>query len=575
MKKIVSILITLILTVSLVGFNGTKDGHASAQEQVSSARAYKQGIIQNTEYGNVKGYANNVENTLVWKGIPYAKPPVGKLRWKAPADPEPFKSTFDATKPGNTAIQPSGNTFIGSEDSLNLDIYRPNTDEKNLPVLVYVHGGNNQTGTSQEITGDAFVNDLHAIFISINYRLGPLGFNPLPALNTGNKLEDSGNYTLLDIAKSLDWVKENIKSFGGDSNNVTISGFSAGGRDVMAMLASPIFKGKFQKAIAFSGGMTIADKDDSVKVFAKTIAPLVVEDGVKASEAEAYQWLQKDSKDVREYLYSLSADRLSGLMGNAMIRMSAFPHLYNDGTVLPKGKFDTSNYNSVPVIMLSGTTEFSFFAMGDPYFAKSIQDGSLFTDQSKLAEFTFAKKYGSKLYKLFNTQESAYKMFPNYKAPIYTVEMPFGEGLTATTDMSLAGSFHGVFVPLLDSNNKTYLSMFKQSYNLAGAKELSRQFKEYLANFIHQGNPNGEGLAKWDRWTLQQPENFVLTADENKVSASMSQESISKEDVIKELDQDNSISADAKKKIISEVLNGRWFSAELDKYFGNKSLWVK
>lgn len=575
MKKIVSILLTLLLTVSLVGFSGTTDGLASAKEQVSSSRAYKQGTIQNTKYGNVKGYENNVENTLLWKGVPYAKSPVGELRWKAPADPEPFKSTFDATKPGNVAIQLSTNGITGSEDSLNLDIYRPNTAEKNLPVMVFVHGGNNQTGTSQEITGDAFVNDLNAIFISVNYRLGPLGFNPLPALNTGDKLEDSGNYALLDIAKSLDWVKENIKSFGGDSNNITISGFSAGGRDVMAMLASPTFKGKFQKAIAFSGGMTMADQNDSIKVFAKAIAPLVVEDGVKASEDEAYQWLQKDSKEVKEYLYSLSAERLSRLMGNAAIRMSAFPHLYNDGAVLPKEKFDTDKYNSVPLVMLTGTTEFSFFAMGDPYFAKSIQDGSIFTNQSKLAEFTFAKKYGSKLYSLFNTHESATKMYPNYKAPIYTIEMPFGEALTATTDMAMAGSFHGVFVPLLDGNNKTYLSMFKESYDLKGAQELSRQFKEYLSNFIHQGNPNGEGLTKWDKWTLEQPENFVLNADEKNVSARMSKEKISKDEVIRELEKDNSISGEAKKKIISEVLNGRWFSAELDKFFGNKSLWVE
>ncbi|ULT58738.1 carboxylesterase family protein [Neobacillus drentensis] len=575
MKKKISILLSLFLTTNLVSFNGTTDGQASAKEQVSSSRAYKQGTLQNTKYGNVEGYANHDENTLVWKGIPYAKSPVGKLRWKAPEDPEPFESTFDATKPGNTAIQLSENSIIGSEDSLNLDIYRPNTNKKNLPVVVYVHGGNNQTGSSEEITGDALVNDLDAIFVSVNYRLGPLGFNPLPALNTGDKLGDSGNYALLDIAKSLDWVKENIKSFGGDSSNITISGFSAGGRDVMAMLASPIFKGKFQKAIAFSGGMTMADQNDSIKVFAKAIAPLVVKDGVKSSEDEAYQWLQKDSKEVKEYLYSLSAERLSSLMGDAAIRMSAFPHLYNDGTVLPKGKFDTDKYNSVPLIMLTGTTEFSFFELEDPYFAKSLEDLSLFTDPSKFAEFAFANKYGSKLYKVFNTTESASKMYPNYKAPIYTIEMPFGEGLTATNDMALLGSFHGVFIPLLDSNNKTYLPFFKESYNLQGAQELSRQFKEYLSNFIHQGNPNGENLTKWDKWTPEQPGNFVLTADEKNVIANRFRETISNEDIIKELDKDNTISTEAKKKIISEVLNGRWFSAELDKFYGTKSLWIK
>jgi para-nitrobenzyl esterase len=577
MKRVYTYLLALVLAVGLVGSNVSAAPIKSTNEKtdVSFSQSYKKGITQETKYGYIRGYVNEEENALVWKGIPYAKAPVGDMRWKAPENPTPFEATFDATNPGNIAIQSSAQGIVGSEDSLNLDIYRPNTKKKNLPVLFFIHGGNNQTGTSQEITGESFVNDLEAIFVSVNYRLGPLGFNPLPALNTGNGLEDSGNYALLDIAKSLDWVKENIKSFGGDPNNVTLSGFSAGGRDVMAALASPIFEGKFQKAIAFSGGMTMANQEDSVKVFAKAIAPLVVQDGVKSSEEEAYQWLQTENEEVKEYLYSLSADRLSGLMSNAGIRMSVFPHLYNDGVVLPEEQCNTKSYNSVPLIMLTGTSEFSFFAWGDPYFASSVKDGSVLTNETKYAEYSFAKKYGSKLYGLFNTQESAEKMYDSYKAPIYTVEMPFGEGLTKTSDMSVFGSFHGVFVPLLDSNNKSYLSMMKESYSLDGAKELSSQFKEYLANFLHKGNPNGKKLTEWNAWTKKKPANLVLTANETKTFAEMSVVSTAKIDVIHEIEKDTTISTEAKKKIISEVLNGRWFSAELDEYYGNKSLWVE
>jgi para-nitrobenzyl esterase len=575
MNKFLKYLLALLLVVGFVGSDVAAAKTSNQKEDASFSQSYKKGITQETQYGTVKGYENEEENTLVWKGIPYAKPPVDELRWKAPEDPAAFEGIFDATELGNIAIQSSATGIIGAEDSLNLDIYRPNTNKKHLPVLFFIHGGNNQSGTSQEITGDSFVNDVEAIFVSINYRLGPLGFNPLPALNTGDSLEDSGNYALLDIAQSLDWVKDNIESFGGDPNNITISGFSAGGRDVMAALPSPIFEGKFQKAIAFSGGMTMADQDESIKVFAKAIAPLVVEDRVKSTEEEAYQWLQKEDEDVREYLYSLSADRLSGLMSNAAIRMSVFPHLYNDGVVLPEEKFNTANYNSVPLIMLTGTTEFSFFAFGDPYFGKYLQDGSLFTDETKFAEFEFAKKYGSKLYSLFNTQESAETMYDNYKAPIYTIQIPFGEDLTATTDMDLFGSYHGVFVPLLDSNNKTYLSLMKESYELEGAKELSSQFKEYLANFLHKGDPNGAKLTEWHKWTEKKPANLVLTANETNAYAEMSEVTITKEDVIDEIEQDTTISPDAKKKIVSEVLNGRWFSAELDEYYGNKNLWIE
>lgn len=578
MSRLFKFLIALLLVINFVGSDVATAKSPTHKEKASFSQNYKKykpGVTQETKYGMVKGYKNEEENTLVWKGIPYAKAPVDEFRWKAPKDPDQFEGIFDATKPGNLAIQSSANGIIGEEDSLNLDIYRPNTNKKHLPVLFFIHGGNNQSGTSQEITGDAFVNDIEAIFVSINYRLGPLGFNPLPALDTGNGLEDSGNYGLLDIAQSLDWVKENIESFGGDPNNITLSGFSAGGRDVMAALASPVFEGKFQKAIAFSGGMTMADQDDSIKVFAKALAPLVVEDKIKSSEKDAYHWLQEDNKEVREYLYSLSANRLSGLMNNAAIRMSVFPHLYNDGVVLPEEMFSTENYNSVPLMMLTGTSEFSFFAFGDPYFGKYLQDGSLFTDETKLAEFEFAKKYGSELYTLFNTQESAETMYDNYKAPIYTIQIPFGEDLTQTTDMDLFGSYHGVFVPLLDSNNQTYLPMMKESYELEGAKELSSQFKEYLANFIHKGDPNGKNLTEWNKWTEKKPANLVLTANETNASAEMTEVTIDTLDVINKIEQDTTISPDAKKKIVSEVLNGRWFSAELDKYYGNPSLWLE
>ena len=224
---------------------------ANQQIDIQATAVYKQGIVQNTKFGKVRGAKDELNKALVWKGIPYGGSTSGEQRWKKPVDPKKWSGELDATKPGDVAIQLSGKNIIGSESALNLDIYRPDNANSNLPVFVYIHGGNNQTGISGEITGNSFVKDMNAIFISVNYRLGPLGFNPLPALNTGDKLEDSGNYALLDIAKSLDWIKENIAQFGGDANNITLSGFSAGGRDVMAILTSPVFKGKFHKAISF------------------------------------------------------------------------------------------------------------------------------------------------------------------------------------------------------------------------------------------------------------------------------------------------------------------------------------
>ena len=305
--------------------------------------------IRETEFGKVQGVSE--DGVYKWLGVPYGGDTSGENRWQAPTDPEEWAGILDTTKPGDIALQLSADGAVGSESALNLDIYRPENEKEDLPVLVFIHGGNNQTGKAQEISGASFARNQDAIVVSVNYRLGALGFNPLPALKTGTEEENSGNYTMLDLEKSLTWIRENIENFGGDSNNVTVSGFSAGGRDVMAMLISPLFEGKFDKAISFSGGMTIADEDNSQEVFAQAIAPLVVEDGLKATEDEAREWLLEDNPEVKDYLFGLEGDRLVSLMGNAGIRMSVFPHLYKDGTVIPEEGFATENYNEVPLLM--------------------------------------------------------------------------------------------------------------------------------------------------------------------------------------------------------------------------------
>ncbi|MBC1483441.1 carboxylesterase family protein [Listeria sp. FSL L7-1509] len=568
MKKWMLLVFVSCLLIVLAGC-GSNQNEEAEKDHLN----YKKGVTVTTKYGKVKGYKDKNESVLVWKGVPYAKAPVKELRWKKPESPEKYDGTLDATKDKEVFIQTAQDGVTGSEESLHMNIYRPDTSEKKLPVMVYIHGGNNQGGSATEIGGEAFVKDLNTIFISVDYRLGALGFNPLKALNTGDKLEDSGNYALLDMAKSLDWVKENIEAFGGDPDNITFSGFSAGGRDVMASLTSPIFKDKYQKAIAFSGGMTVADPDDSIKVFAKAIAPLVVEDGVKATEEEAYTWLQENNKEVSDYLYGVSAERLSKLMGNASIRMSAFPHLYTDGAVIPKNGFDTKNYNNVPLIMLSGTSEFSFFAMGDPYFAESFASGAIPKNKEKLAEFQFAKQYGSDFYTLFNTELSAKKMEQHYDAPIYNTKMPFGTNLKTTTDMSLVGAYHGVFIPFLDSNNQTYLSTITESYQLPGAEELQEKFRAYLKNFLHDGDPNGDNLTKWTTWSADNPSNLILDADDNQAQIKMEKETDTNQAIIDRIEADTSISETAKNQIVHQVLNSRWFSDDLDAYYSNPSLW--
>ncbi|HEM2750063.1 TPA: carboxylesterase/lipase family protein [Streptococcus suis] len=555
MKKIVYFLLSLLCLSLLV---------ACGQSKEVTTTPFKNDITKTISSGEIKGKKDSTTATIEWLGIPYAAEPVGELRWKAPQPVEKWEGSFDATEIGSPFIQISKGEVVGSEGALNLDVVRPDNTEANLPVIVFLHGGNNQTGHAQEIKGNGFVNDINAVYVSINYRLGALGFNPLEALKTGTDEENSGNYTLLDIAAALDWVEENIEVFGGDKDNVTLAGFSAGGRDVMATLISPLFKDKYDKAISFSGGMTLADETDSQDIFATAIAPLVVEDGIKSTELEAKEWLLSNDRQVADYLYGLSAERLASLMGNAGIRMSVFPHLYKDGVVIPKEGFDTSNYNDVPLLLITGTSEFSLFTAFDPYFANSVTDGSLFSDADKLKEFVFAETYGSALYRLSNTVDSAREMQDSYKSPIYIGEISYGDNAeTAPKTAQLLGAFHGVFEPLLQQPSN-YAAFIGEDFETDGSKQLSQQFKAYLKEFIANGSPNGKDLPQWEEWTAGGNQVMKFDASLEKAEIELGEDSQTAEDIVANLRADSTLSADKKQVLIDNVLNGRWFSQPLD-----------
>lgn len=568
------VLVTTFLTLAGCNQQNSTESNATdvTSENIASSETLASDLlIRETQFGSVMGYEE--DEALIWQGIPYGGDTSGENRWQAPTDPQPWSETLDATQAGVVALQAGADGVTGSEDALNLDIYRPNNETEDLPVLVYIHGGNNQTGQAQEISGKSFVSSQDAIVVSVNYRLGPLGFNPLPALKTGSDEENSGNYAMLDLAKSLDWIRANIGEFGGDSNNITVSGFSAGGRDVMAMLISPLFEGKFDKAISFSGGMTIADEEKSQDIFAESIAPLVVEDGVKNDEDQAKKWLLTSDEEVKDYLYNLDGIRLVGLMSNAGIRMDVFPHLYNDGTVIPTEGFDTETYNSVPLIMLTGDQEFSLFSRFDPYFAEAVSDGSIDTDQDISGQYDFVNKYGGQLYSLFNLEDSAIKMTSNYNAPIYGMEILFGENPDyISEEMAKIGSFHGVFVPLLDTDSESYAELVTDSYESQGAKELSVMFQNYIYEFISSGNPNGENLTEWTEWQKDADENILfLDADDSVAIAKMGKKEFDYASVLAAIENDRSITEEQKADLLSEVMNGRWFSYELDKKYHNLS----
>lgn len=551
--------------MGLIAFSAVLTLTACSHKSTESADTFNQSTTQTIETGNIKGKKDTENNALEWLGVPYAQ----AERWQAPKEVDKWDDTFDATEYGEKDIQFSNNEVVGSENELNLDIVRPDTDETDLPVLVFLHGGNNQTGHAQEIKGNTLANDSNAVYVSVNYRLGALGFNPLDALKTGSDEENSGNFALLDIAQALDWVEKNIETFGGNKDNVTLAGFSAGGRDVMATLISPTFKGKYDKAISFSGGMTLSDEEESQEIFATAIAPLVVEDGLQPTEEDAKNWLLEDNNEVADYLKNLSADRLAPLMGNAGIRMSVFPHLYKDGTVIPEEGFETETFNDVPLMLVTGTNEFSLFFASDERFAEDFNSGDLFQDEQKQAEFDYSRNYGGQLYRLSNGVDSARKLAGKYNSDIYISEIFYGDDSNVTPQLaSTLGAFHGIFKAMLQTPSN-YAAFIGEEFDNDGAKDMSSDFKAYLKNFLASGNPNDKNLVNWPKWS-EQSKVLSISATENAKDIKAATDSETASDILEKMQADTTLSEGVKNELNTTVLSGRWFSSPLDEIYSSQ-----
>jgi para-nitrobenzyl esterase len=211
----------------------------------------------NTKYGPVTGYIAN--GAAVFKGIPYAAPPIGPLRWRPPEPAAAWKEPLDATRIG--CICPQDTTLFPAfgplgEDCLSLNIWTSeNVEGEPRPVMVWLHGGGFGTGAgSMPLYDGTYFAALGIVVVTINYRLNVLGFLAHPALTAESPTHSSGNYGLMDQVFALKWVKDNISGFGGDPGNVTIFGESAGGASVIALMSSPLASGLFHRAIAESGG---------------------------------------------------------------------------------------------------------------------------------------------------------------------------------------------------------------------------------------------------------------------------------------------------------------------------------
>ena len=241
------------LSVLAASFASAAGGHPAAasggQSAASAGRLTSQSLTVTTHDGQLQGTTTGPVDQ--WLGIPYARPPVGALRWEPPRPAASWTGVRDAITYGNECTQ-SGNPTINTEDCLYLNVFAPAVIPAGakLPVLFWIHGGGNVSGSGDKYNGSLLAQSDGIIVVTINYRLGPFGILDLPGLS---RAEPTGNFSLLDMEQALRWTRSNIAAFDGNPSKVAIAGESAGGMAVCSLLASPPAKGLFSAAIMESG----------------------------------------------------------------------------------------------------------------------------------------------------------------------------------------------------------------------------------------------------------------------------------------------------------------------------------
>ncbi|SOD27908.1 para-nitrobenzyl esterase [Variovorax sp. YR752] len=346
-------------------------------------------MVRQTTAGKIEGVDDGASSgTYYWKGVPFAQPPVGALRWRAPVAPEAWSDIRQTTKFGNACLQIGrifspglNNTYdatigtnlgkpVGSEDCLFVNIWRPATDEKNLPVLLFVHGGSNISGYTADplYDGAKLAKTANAVVITASYRLGILGFLNMPQLKPGGTAgDDSGNFSLLDNMAALRFIQNNVANFGGDPGNVTLSGESAGATNLLSVMTSPMAKGLFHKAFEMSGGISLASNlppgtlpslspaSTSLAQGAAILEKLLVADGTAADATAAKAYIAtRTPAQIAEYLRAQDGGKMLGTVVAAGLgSVGPIP----DGTVIPTdpiGAIAADQYVKVP--MLAGNT---------------------------------------------------------------------------------------------------------------------------------------------------------------------------------------------------------------------------
>lgn len=496
---------------------------SSAQQRGSVLSSWDDHQLVTTLYGQLRGYPDR-DNTWVWRGIPYAQAPIAELRWKAPRKPAAWKGVFKARR-----FHASGPQFsfvvkgrvTGTEDCLYLNVWRPRSDARDLPVYVLIHGGGNTIGSAhmaKEFYGHALASHSDVVFVSMNYRLGPLGWLYHPALQSDGTLADrSGNYGTLDIIHALQWVQDNIEAFGGNPDNVIITGESAGGANVLSLLISPLAKGLFHKAMIQSGYPMTVSLEDSQRFTEALIQRLLVLDKQAASTNEAGIVLDGMSdSQIRKYLYAQTPKKIFSVLTSPIMGMIDIPYIMEDGFVIPRtgfGVLDSGEYDSsVPVILGSNKDEVKLFL----HFGKELQqDADLYNS---------AARYSSDLWKA-NGVDGLARRFTAAGTTVYAYHFRWGsldkQGFSVLPKAwgQKLGAFHGMEIGFFTGIDDIFGGFMDRALfskkNTPGRLELSAAMMDYLSSFIRKGDPSvrSQHLPGWPSWSNESGADKTLILD--------------------------------------------------------------
>ncbi len=586
-----SALLVWVASVTVVS-GCAKDESESRVPDAASLRVISQGSI----IGYVGDYGSHV-----WRGIPFARPPVGDLRWRAPRPPESWSEPREMLRQGSFCPQfssPFGGVagragqVQGSEDCLYLDVYAPKRTPTavpvagaRLPVLVWIHGGGNVIGHAGFYDGGHLAESQDVVVVAINYRLGPLGWFRHASLRDGvsNAADRSGNFGTLDMIRALEWVRDNASVFGGDPNNVTIFGESAGGTDVYSMLLSPRARGLFHRAIAQSGGTYFHDvtaaeefRDDGGSDVSsnEVLLALLEKDGRAADRASARRELAgMERAEVARYLRGKPAEAFLGIYSTDVAEgLIDLPMTFREGHVIPSEdpieRFaNAETWNVVPVIVGTNRDENRLFMFADDTWVKRWLG---FLPRLRDEEgYLLASRYQSLMWKATGSDEPATAMRKSSDA-VWSYRFDWDEEPTVLgADLSvMLGAAHGFEIPFVfghfdlgDAGN-----MIFTEENLPGRRALSNTMMSYWTQFAATGNP-GRGrdgtLTPWTPWDPREnAAKFIVLDTMSDGGVRMSSESVTQAVVVERADRDRVLAArEDRCGILGSIV--QWSDAEL------------